>query len=280
MVQEIDLNKTDSQFEFLKPGQSLEDKGVAMIIHGDPGTGKTSLIKTLLGWEHGRGYVNEPYCKPEEIIVIDVEAGDLVLSSKGKRVVTSYRVQEDADSITKFKSFIQYLHEGNHPFKFVFVDNMSELEKFFLICLTTLKEQPVPRQKEWGDDAFYMRKYIRDLRNLTWEGINVVFNFWSMLMPVEGIDKQIIVPMVMRKTAMEYVGLVDHVGYIGMKKDGTRFIQFESNDLVKCKERDTGDTDTPILEKFERPDLALIFRKIDTERKSHVASGSGKAEGA
>lgn len=248
----------------LKPGRDVKERGISMIIHGDPGTGKTSLIKTLLGWKHGQGFVNKPICAPEEILVIDVEAGSdsILVDDKNKSLVTILPVREDNESLSLFKKMVLWLHENDHPFKYIIVDNMSELEKFFLLALTKQQDLRVPRQKEWGDDAFYMRKYIRDMIGLTYKGINIILNFWSMVMPIEGMDKQMIVPMVMRSTTMEYVGLVEHCAYIGIGKDGVRFLQFESNDLVKCKTRDAGNQKGAVLQKFEEPDLANVFRKL------------------
>jgi len=252
------------QTSFKQPGSVIEDKGISMIIYGDPGVGKTSLIKTLLGWEHGKGYVNKPYCKADEIFVIDVEAGEIVLQHDGKRVATIYRVDEEIESLLKFKGLVQYLHEQTHPFRFVLVDNVSELEKFFLMALTRIKELNVPRQKEWGDDAFYMRKNIRDLRRLTYKGINVIFNFWKMIVPIEDAEGHLTsyeAPMVMRSTTMEYIGLVDQTAMMGISKEGTRYLQFESDMRVACKRRDEGDG-LPLLEKFEKPDLSAIFTKL------------------
>jgi GTPase SAR1 family protein len=249
---------------FYKPDSSIEDVGISMIVYGDPGVGKTSLPKTLLGWEYGKGYIHKPYFKKEEVFVIDVECGESVLAHKGKRVVTSYRVTEDEESLLKFKDVVKFLHEMKHPFKLVVVDNMSELEKFFLMALTKRKELNVPRQKEWGDDAFYMRKNIRDLRNLTYKGVNIIFNFWAMIVPIEDKEGHIssyMAPMVMRSTTMEYIGLVEHTAFMGVSDKGSRFLQFESNKLIKCKRRDEGDG-APILQAFEKPNLADIFRRL------------------
>jgi len=242
--------------DFKKPGSSVDQKGVSMIVYGDPGVGKTSLIKTLLGWEYGKGFIHEPYAKPEEIFVIDVEAGDLVLADGGKRLVTTYQVRENLEN---FRKMVQYLVEEKHAFKYVFIDNMSELEKYFLVTLTESKTLQTPRQKEWGDTSYYMRKNIRDLRNLVWKGVNVIFNFWAMMLPVEDREGKITsyeAPMVMRSTTMEYVGLVDHTAYMGIDKEGKRFLQFDSNQRIKCKSRSDN------LDQFERANLAEIFRKI------------------
>lgn len=249
---------TQIQDQFLKPKTSIEDKGISMIVYGDPGVGKTSLIKTLLGWEHDKGFIHKPYCKPEEIFVIDVEAGERILVDENdQRLVTVFRVPENLD---KFADITKFLKEGDHPFKFVFIDNMSELEKYFLIQITKLKDQiKVPRLKEWGETSYYMRKTVRDLRNLTWNGINIIFNFWAMTVPIEdkgGSITNYIAPMVMRSTTMEYVGLVEYTAYMGIDKKGDRFLQFESNQLVKCKRR------SEKIDGFEKADLGELFRKL------------------
>lgn len=261
------------QDTFKLPGTEVEDKGDSMIIYGDPGVGKTSLIKTLLGYKvvdvpgetqgsvrHEWKLVNEPYCKPEEIFVIDVEAGELVLQVDGRRLVTTFRVEEGLGSTSEYLApLVQYLMEGDHPIKFVFMDNMTELERFYLIAITKSKELRVPRQYEWMDTSYYMRRDIRNLRNLTYKGINVIFNFWSMIVPIEDKEGQKTCyesPMVMRSTTMEYVGLVDHTAYMNISKTGQRFLQFESNDRIKCKTR------SEKIEQFEQADLANIFRKI------------------
>ena len=254
------------QASFQKPGTTIENRGISIIIYGDGGVGKTSLIKTLLGWEHGKGYVNKPYCKPEEIFVINIEAGESVLrrGDDKKLVVTLYEVKQEADSLIKFSGLIQYLYENPHPFKFIFVDNMTELEKFYLIALTRSKELNVPRQKEWGDTSYYLRKTIRDLRNLTYKDINIIFNFWKMIVPIEDADGHLTsyeAPMVMRSTTMEYIGLVDHTAMMGISKEGTRFLQFESDCRVMAKHRDSGDGPS-VLENYERADLAAIFTKL------------------
>ena len=52
--------------------------------------------------------------------------------------------------------------------------------------------------------------------------------------------------------------------------EGVPFLQFGSNDLVKCKFREKGNTETPLLEQFEKPDLAVLFKKIKMDRAEKV----------
>lgn len=259
--------------DFLMPGKDFGDKGTAFIVYGDPGVGKTSLVKTLLGWTapvfeysdknppkliSGGWGTQEPYCEPEEILVVNVEAGESMLTrDDGTLCCTLFQVLED--NMTKLKELVSFLREGDHPFKYVFVDNMSELEKFFLMRLADTRDLSTPRQKEWGDSAFHMRKCIRDIRGCTSRGINVIFNFWSMSIPVkekDGESHNICSPMVMRSTTMEYVGLVDHTAYMGISKTGARFLQFESKGMYTAKKR------SDYLDKFEEANLAEIFRKV------------------
>ena len=218
---------------FLLPGETLEKTGVSMIVFGSPGVGKTALIKTLLGWTGETGkFDREPYCKPEEIFVLDVEGGHSVLTRDNKLCCTVYPADE---TLEEFKKMIVYLLEEKHPFKYIFLDNVSELEKYFVFALTQKRGKDIPAWKEWGDASVYVRKYLRQLRDLTHKGINVIFNFWDMTDKVkdaQGEIESVICPMCMSKTWKEYAGLVEHSAYMGISpKSGKRFLQFA--DIIK-----------------------------------------------
>ena len=252
---------------FLLPGQSTQNTGVSMIVYGPPGAGKTSLIKTLLGWTQEKGWGSqEPYCDPKEIFVISIDAGTMVLERDGKNCVPIYPVH---DTLEIFKNIVQYL-KVNNPFPFVWVDNVSELEKYFVLALAKQKELDLPRQKEWGDASIYLRKYMRELRDLVFDGTNIIFNFWDMIVKVEdnaGSIQSIICPMCMSKTWTEYIGLVDHFAYLGVHpKTGERFMQFEDHGMIRAKTRSekigvrADGTVSP--GKFERANLMSIFHKL------------------
>ena len=117
-----------------------------------------------------------------------------------------------------------------------------------------------PRIKEWGDSSMYLRKYLRQLRDLVFYDIDVIFVFWTMEVPIEDKDGQIqsfIYPMCMRKTKEEYMGLVEHVAYMGIsQKTGQRFLQFENCGPYKAKTR------SDLIQKFEKANLADILRKL------------------
>jgi len=225
----------------------MSNKGISMIVHGDPGVGKTSLIKTL---------------PIEECLLASVDAGEYVLGDVHCPV---WPIREGSEG--EFRDMVRQLHEGQHKIKYLFVDNMTELEKFFLLGLTKIGRKgraadSPPDIKDWGDASFWMRKYVRDIRDLTYKGINVVFIFWSMAHKVSdagGELHSLYVPMCMTKTTMEFCGLVDFVAYMGIASNGSRFLQFESDKMIRAKKRDLPGRE---LEKFEQPDLAAIFKKI------------------
>jgi len=225
------------------------NKGISMIIYGNPGVGKTSLIKTL---------------PAEECLLVSVDAGEYVL---GDIKVPKFSLKEG--ELDKFKEVVLWLHTEKTAFRYVFIDNMSELEKFFLLGLAEhasetgkKRENNVPIQKDWGDTSFWMRKYIRDLRNLTYKGINIIFIFWDMIIKVEDKDGSVtsqVMPMCMEKTSKEFCGLVDFVGYMGSNDKGVRYIQFDGDKMIKAKKRDL---EGKILERFEQADLGRIFGKL------------------
>ena len=92
----------------------MKDRGVAMIVYSDPGVGKTSLIKTL---------------SPEECLLISVDAGEYVLKDTHCPI---FPLQESEQGLDDFKNLVEYLHSHETPFKYIFIDNMTELEKYFL----------------------------------------------------------------------------------------------------------------------------------------------------
>lgn len=255
------------QDSFLLPGESLERTGESLIIYSSPGAGKTSLIKTLLGWEGSTGdFFHEPYCKPEEILVLDVESGRKVLCDKeNKLCVTVKPIDENATQFREeFKKMVSFLLEDKHPFKFVFLDNVSELEKYFVFNLAKKRGKPIPEIKEWGDASNYLRIHLRDLLKVTHRGMNIILNFWDMADKIKDVNGEIlsvICPMCMSKTWKEYVGLVEHSAYMGISpKSGKRFLQFETHGMIQAKTRcfNLGQG----VGKFVEANLSDIFRTL------------------
>jgi hypothetical protein len=262
---------TNLKNSFLLPGQSLKATGTSMIIYGPAGVGKTSLIKTLLGWTYESGWNghNQPYCKPEDIFVISIDAGVSVLKREEKLCCTIFPVLDTsvASYSTVFDELIPILIKLKP--KFVLFDNVSEAEKYFVLRAAKQKGLPLPRQKEWGDASIYIRKYLRDFIHLTSFGINMIFNFWDMIVKIEDIAgsiQSIICPMCMAKSWKEYTGLVEHYAYMGISpKSGERFLQFETHGMIQAKTRSEkiGLKDgSPMPGRFERPNLSSIFSRL------------------
>ena len=259
-----------NQADFIHPGESLENVGKDMIIYGPAGVGKTSLIKTLLGWTHEGGWDSqEPLYKPEEVLVLSADAGASVLYKEKKLVVTMYNISEGG--LDKFKELVQWLMTGDHPFKLIAIDNVSELEKYFVFNLAVVRGKDLPQQKEWGDASVKLRKYMRDLRKLVFRKIDVLFMFWDMVMPLKdakGEETSVICPMCMRKTWKEYVGIVEHYAYMGTASiktstflPGDRFLQFDTYGMVQAKTR-SEKLGGGMPGKFEAANLGEVFKKI------------------
>lgn len=283
---------------FLLPGQSLEDAGVSMLIYGPAGVGKTSLVKTLLGWRHSAvipsakwkkppreeddfpgeptdeelGFVDEPYCEATEILVLDVESGKGVLTKHNKLACTIVPVYDE--DVKQFKDdMLPYLIDQipeKMAFKFVFFDNISEYEKFLVLGLTKQRGKDLPDMREWGNASIYVRKHMRDLKQLTFKGVNVIFNFWDMVNKIKDQNGEIaseVVPKCMSDTWKEYVGIVDHYAYMGVatqKTDkflpGDRYLQFEDFGMQKGKTRSKNIGKG--VGKIEQANLADIFRRL------------------
>lgn len=221
--------------------EHLEKKGISMIIYADAGLGKTHLLGTL---------------PVGEILIIDIEGGIYTLNRTGHHYV-SVSSEDDLDLI---KEIYQALRTNEKHYDYVAIDSLSELERFMQFSFMRARNKDFLTLKEYGDSSQKMREFIRLFRDLTEQGINVIFTALEMSLDIQNNVDGIITksfPLVSRKLAPEIVGLVDIVGHLEMSKDGKqRWLRLEATDRTIAKTRIQG------LDRFEPADLPSLFEKI------------------
>lgn len=201
--------------------KDLSQKGVSMIIYGDAGVGKTHLIGTL----------------PEgELLVIDVDGG--LETFRGMNVNHDYK---EVRSMGDIVEMLDWLKTGQHKYKHIAIDNLSELEKTMTIALMDARGQQFIRLKEYGDTAQKMREYVRKYRDLTEQGVNVFFLAWEMPLEIESGEDGIstkAAPFLGKKFTLEASGLVDATGRLLISpKDGKRYLSFKGDSRFIAKTR-------------------------------------------
>lgn len=215
------------------------NRGISVLIYADPGVGKTTLAATL---------------PVDETLIINTEAGI------GALLGTGHVVFNLDQNLKQLQKLYEELNTTAHPFKYVVIDNISELQDWMVIVLTQGREKEFTSIHEHGDAAQKMREYIHLFRDLTQKGINVIFNAWEFPMPIEVHEETVttkIYPKLYKSISPEICGIVDLVGHLEMyEKTQERFIRFEGNSKLVAKTQFKG------VDKFEPADLPQLFAKI------------------
>lgn len=230
--------------EFEKSPDKI-NRGIAIVIYADPGVGKTTLASTL----------------PEgETLIINSEAGlGPLLGTKHVvfnilKAVKNYEIEQVVDDLYK------YLRTEKHGFKYVVVDNLSELEQQLILNLTMRRNKETPELREYGDVGFKMKEWVRLFRDLVYQGITVVFNAWEMALEIKSTEGMIVTktfPMVGKKLAPQVCGIVDVVGHLEVhEKTGQRWIRFGPSAQYITKSQFKG------LDGGEMADLPMLLNKL------------------
>jgi len=231
--------------EIEKSPNKLE-RGISLIIYGDPGVGKTTLATTL---------------PLEDTLVINTEAGIGPLLGKGINLFDVKKAVLNGRKIDKIMDEL-YLdfRTKKFPFKHVVIDNLSELTQSLLHQFVETRKKEFPEVKEHGDIAFKMIDIVYNWRDLVSYGINVIFNAWEAVYDIQRSDgyvKTQICPMLGPQLAKRASGIVDVVGHLEVyEKSGKRWIRLGPSDqyLTKCQFKG--------VDSGEPPDLLALIQKI------------------
>lgn len=201
------------------------NRGLSFMIYADPGIGKTTMSATL---------------PMEETLIINTEAGLGPLLGTSHHVFNLITATETVGLETVVNNLYMTLRLEKHPWKYVVIDNASELEQQLILSLTKRRGKESPELKEYGEAAYKMKEWMHNFRDLIYKDITVVFNAWEVPVEIKNNDGQIITktfPMVGKKLAPQLCGLVDVVGHLEVHKSGVRWIRLGNHEqyITKCQ---------------------------------------------
>ena len=208
-----------------------------ILLHGFGGLGKTTFIASAC---------LDPRTSP--ILVCDMEGGASIRFAKmpkGSYTIRKIRRVKDLNDI------YEYLRKGNHPYKSVAVDSLTEIQKLglaefvygasgldesFLGSVINLKSAEI---QHWGKSASQMGMMVRYFRDLP---MHTFFTTLTVVHQDEITGKITFNLALPGKQAAEIPGIPDIVGYLDVQKDpatkqNKRVIFFQPDGKIIAKDR-------------------------------------------
>lgn len=172
-------------------------EGRFIVLYGQGGAGKTTLAGDA--------------CEIGETLEIDCEGGgDVLRGNKNTDIVPCYTWRD-------FEKVTEKLKQGEHGYKNIIVDNVSELVN---LDLQRIAGKDGPEIQEWGEmtrDILYKTREYRDSIARK-QGVNVFFLAWDA---DEKDDKGVVKKDISFTPALrkEFPGVVTIIGHVGVLKD-------------------------------------------------------------
>lgn len=233
-----------------------------ILIYGDSGTGKTTLA----------GSADElPSMRP--VLFIDIEGGTESLRHTYPEV--------DTVRVTTWKEMQEVynaLYEGDHPYKTVVLDSLTEIQKFSMYGIMTdlIQKRPdldpdVPGMREWGKNLEQIRKMVRGFRDLD---MHTIFTALSKSEKDTKTGITSMKPSLSGKMADEIAAFLDVVVYYYVKQigDGTdaefkRLLLTQKTDSQVAKDRSGK---LPMI--VESPTMSEIHRLMTAPSEAKSSS--------
>jgi hypothetical protein len=200
---------------------------LSIVVMGPPGSGKSWLASTspgprlVIDAEGGSRFTRVPkitWNPQTEPVPTDLTENTSVLVN-----VTDWSIAE---------TLYRYLLEGNHPFKSIIIDTITELQSRLIDNISGTKQMQL---QNWGQVRRTTEDYVRKLRDLT-------------IHPTKPVDAVILIaqentvdgkktPMLSGATARTLPQFVDVIGYLFTNDGVNRGLMVSAIGTHACKDR-------------------------------------------
>lgn len=233
----------------VKSTRDITTQGLFVLVHGQPGSGKTSLVKTIPDAENST-------------LVISAEGGTLPLRGLD---IDMFEVEKYSD----MDKVIEFLSEDK-DYKWVVIDSLTEIADQ---CLASESHRGGRFIKPGWDEYYWfnakMEGLIRSLRDL--RGLHVVLTCLSAFDVDDHRGK--LAPIIpARKLRAKLPQYFDLVLYLNVTADGTREFITDCNPNAEAKDR------SGVLANPEAPDLGVIVQKIYGDKEPERQATPDKAK--
>lgn len=220
----------------------MPQKGRTILIYGQAGRGKTSLINTLKG----------------NILLINIDCGEQVLNPNNPNnsidvcSLVSKNLKDPSKSIQKMDEFVDWLiAQETLEWDYIIVDNISEVQDTKLASLVEMRKAIVsPDKLAYGQAGFFMLNILKKMRNLTYAGVNVIYIAWEKTDKVEDFGGEVHSEkstMLFGQNQAKIEGLVDFVMAMRVDKKGNRFLQLDADNKYSAKKRSEPGVEYPSI---------------------------------
>ncbi len=219
------------------------------IIFGDSGVGKTRLCGSAS---------LVPEMSP--ILVLDIEGGVTSLRHLYPDVAVIRIIRFE-----QLKQIYDALFDGNHGFKTVIIDSLTEVQKFGMydVMARAIKKDgdrdpDLPGIGEWGKNTEQMRRFVRAFRDLP--NVNTIFTALRMddRNPRSGVTTTL--PSLSGKLAKEVSALVDEVLYYYIKNVSGKYLRLLLT--TKTEEIVAKDRSDNLPAIVQEPDMQTLYDYI------------------
>jgi hypothetical protein len=222
------------------------DNTFNLMVYGRAGIGKTVLAGSAAEVE-----------EMSPVLFVDVEGGTLSLNRRFPQIEV-IRVQTWTEMINLYGE----LYAGNHGYRTVVVDSLTEVQKFSMLNIMgeVIREDPsrdpeVPSIREWGKNGEQTRRFVRGFRDLP---INTIFTCLDMQDRNQKTGKTVTKPSLNGKLSTEVAGFLDVVLYYYPKDvdgENVRCVLSAGTEEIVAKDRSDG---LPAV--LPNPTMAEILR--------------------